>query len=117
MDIEQKTICRKLLATAHLDNVPWLDVSPVDWQESLDLYSDHKVLNNLVIDLVRDFALSHLKCNVSNDHQANVYRKRNHWEGHANLIVKLGVVDHHEEQDGQEVLEVIDAINHEVPDT
>lgn len=77
------------MSTSHLDDVPWLDVSPSDWLEPLELSSDHQKFEHLVVDFIRDLPLSKLKSDISNSHQSDVNREGHNWKGRAHVIVFL----------------------------
>ena len=105
------------MATADLDDIPRLDVGPRNWLEPFELGCDHQEFKHLIVDLVGDLPLSQLEGDVSNGHQGDIYREGDHGEGDAHVIVLLRHQDKEEEHHGEEVLEVIDAIDDEVPDS
>ena len=49
-----------------------LDIGPGYRQEALEFDGDHKVLDDLIVNLIGDLPLSQLEGNISNDHQGDV---------------------------------------------
>jgi hypothetical protein len=93
------------------------DISPRDKIELLGLDRDDKILYNLVVDLVCNLPLSKFKGDVSYRHQTDINSQGNYRKRNINLVVIIGVDDHDEKQEGEEVLKVIDTIDYEVPYT
>ena len=89
LDIKNEAIRWELLATPHLDDIPWLDVSPSDWLEPLELGGNHQKFEHLVINLIRDLSLSKLKSHISYSHQSDVHREGHNWERGTHVIVFL----------------------------
>lgn len=115
LNIKNKAISWELLSTPDSDNVPWLDVSPVDRQESLDLSGDDEILYLLIVDKSSDLPLSHLKRKILDAHQPKVHRESNYWIGQLNLVIFLWVHDQEEQNDWEHVFEVDDCVDQEIP--
>ena len=72
LDVKDQAVCWKLLTTLNSQYVPRLDVSPINRNESFDFAGDHKILDLLVVDLLRHLPLPHLERQVSHAHQRDV---------------------------------------------
>jgi hypothetical protein len=117
LNVENKTVCRKLLSTFDSQNVSWLAVRPGDGQEAFDLASYHQIVNLVIVDLVCDFPLPQLESKVPHAHEPEVYRKRDNWERYLDLVVLLRLQYQEEENDGQDVFEVDGGVDDEVPES
>lgn len=117
LDIEDKAISRKLLATLHSDDISRLHISPKDWQESLDLACNHEIFDLLVIDFASNFSLPHLQSQILNAHEPNVDRQSDNRKRYFNLIVILRVHNQEKENNGQDVFKMNNGINQEIPYT
>ena len=115
LNIKNQAIGRKLLTASNLNDMSWFDISPSDRNEFLDLDSNHQELQHLVVNFVGDLPLSQLEGDVPYGHQAHVHYQSRDRKRFRNRVLSFGVDDQYEEQCRQEVFEVVNAIDYEVP--
>ena len=115
LNVQYKTIRRKFLATSDSNYMARFCLSPSNGHKPGGISGHHQILNLLIVDLIRDLPLPELQSQVFHAHQDNIDRERHDRKVDWNLVVFLRVQYKEEQEYRQNILEMHDRVNNEIP--